>query len=204
MDTKLQIALDLIDVQKAHSIIEEIVDFIDIIEIGTPMIKAFGTKIIKDFKKYGKPINADLKTMDVGGFEASIAIDDGADLLSVLACSSNKTIEDFIDTCKRSNVKSIVDLICVKDKLSRIKELNIYNPDFFLVHTGIDEQNTGLNPIDELNKIEGVNLMVAGGITAESIGKINTDVKVIIVGGAITKSDSPSEAAKSIKDAIIY
>ena len=42
---KLQLALDLLDIKKINLIINETIEFIDVIEIGTPLIMKYGITI---------------------------------------------------------------------------------------------------------------------------------------------------------------
>ena len=52
---KLQIALDTTTIQEGFEIIDKVYDYIDIIEIGTPMIFRYGVNVIKEFKdKYNE------------------------------------------------------------------------------------------------------------------------------------------------------
>ena len=70
---KLQVALDLTSKRKALEICRKVARYVDIIELGTPLIKQEGLKIVKDFKQFKKPIVVDLKTMDTGFLEAELA-----------------------------------------------------------------------------------------------------------------------------------
>jgi len=69
----LQVALDLVDMQKVHSVLAELPrnDHL-IIEAGTPLIKRFGLSIISEIRKI-RPnafIIADMKILDTGNLEA--------------------------------------------------------------------------------------------------------------------------------------
>jgi hypothetical protein len=72
----LQVALDMVHLRRALKILEEAVKGgVDWIEVGTPLIKSEGMDAIRTIKKlYPKhTIIADMKTMDVGGFEVEMA-----------------------------------------------------------------------------------------------------------------------------------
>ena len=69
---KLQLALDILDINKIDYIINETFEFVEVIEIGTPVIMKYGINAVKDIKtKYkNKTILADLKMFDGGIKEA--------------------------------------------------------------------------------------------------------------------------------------
>ena len=60
---------------------------VDIIEIGTPLCKAAGLEAIRSIREIvpDKLILADFKSPDVGGLEAKMAFDTGADMMTVMA-----------------------------------------------------------------------------------------------------------------------
>ncbi len=70
----------------------------------------------------------------------------------------------------------MVDLIGVKDKVKRAKELEKMGVHYILVHTGIDEQAQGKNPLEDLEKVvKAVKVPVAvagGGLNLDTIPKV--------------------------------
>jgi 3-hexulose-6-phosphate synthase len=203
---KLQIALDC-NLKKALKICDEIKEFIDIIEIGTPLLKEEGLKSLKKFKKFRKILMADLKTMDVGFLEAELAFKYGADIISVCGAADKITIKEAVRAGKKFRKKVLVDLIGIKNPESRLKEISEIPFDYIGVHTGIDSQKKGENPLKNLRKISRIKkkkgIGVAGGINLENIKKIvRENPEIIIVGSAITQSKKPKKDAKLIKEEI--
>ncbi len=202
----LQLALDVTDKQKAIELCEKIKKHIDIIELGTPFIKLHGlNNLVKDFKKFKKPIVADLKTMDTGYFEAELAFKAGADYSTVCASAYKDTVKGTIKAAKDYKKKSVVDLIGTKNPVATTKEIIKYKPDYIAIHSGIDMQNAGLKPLKtlkELTKIIKSNkIAIAGGIdlnTIEDIAKHKPGI--IIVGGTITKAKDPLTITKQLKE----
>lgn len=204
---KLQIALDT-DKKKALNLCKKTKDFIDIIELGTPLIKKEGLGIIKEFKKFRKIIFADLKTMDTGFFEAELAFKAGADISSVCGCASDETIKGAIQAARKYKKEILVDLISVPQKSfkKRVKEILKFKPSYICVHTGIDEQRRGKKPFYNLKKISRLlkksktKIAVAGGLNSYSIKKaIKFSPETIVVGSAITSSKNPEAVSKKIK-----
>jgi 3-hexulose-6-phosphate synthase len=202
---KLQLALDT-DKKKALQTCEKVKQQVDIIELGTPLIKSEGLGIIKQFKKFRKPILADMKTMDTGFYEAELAFKAGADIMTVCGVSDNETIKGAVRSARKRKKKVMVDLICVDEKkiVKRAKEVLRMGADYVSVHTGIDMQKKGGTPLSNLKKISKVvsknKIAVAGGINISNIDEIlKYKPAIVIVGGAITKAKKPKEIAIEMK-----
>jgi len=89
MRPRIQVALDLLRIQDALNIASKVAEYIDYLEAGTPLIKAEGLKAVSLLKKeFGdKVVVADMKTMDTGYLEASLAYEYGADYSTVMAAA---------------------------------------------------------------------------------------------------------------------
>ncbi len=208
--TKLQVALDVLNIKDAKRIVEEVIDFVDIIEVGTPLIKKEGIKAVeeikKSFGKYDKPILADMKTMDVGYLEVKIAAEAGADIITVMGAAADKTIEEAIKAKKEFKVEIMVDLMNVQNMIERIKWLNTKDIDYILLHIGKDQQIQGISPLEFVRRYRGYiekSLAVAGGINDKSlIDILEYKPEIVVVGSFIIKSDRPRESAKKLRDII--
>ena len=204
---KLQVALDLTSKRKALDICKKIAKYVDIIELGTPLIKQEGLKIVKDFKQFKKPIVTDLKTMDTGFLEAELAFKAGANISTVCAAAGKETIKQAIKAARKYKNQIMVDLIGVKNVVEAAKEASNLGASYVCVHTGIDMQHLGKTPFADLKKVSKVvsckKLAVAGGINLENTGNvIKFKPAIIIVGGAITKAKNPKSVAIKIKESI--
>ena len=105
----------------------------------------------------------------------------------------------------------LVDLISIPQKnfKKRAKEILKFKPDYICIHTGIDEQNQGKKPFDNLKKISRISkkyktkIAVAGGLNSSSIkNAIKFSPNIIIVGSAITASKNPAKIAKKLNKLI--
>ena len=90
----LQIALDLFHTEDALRVLEQTGEYVDIIEIGTPLIVAEGAKAVRAVKECypDKTIFADIKVMDGGGEVPKSVLEAGADMISVLAAAEDATL----------------------------------------------------------------------------------------------------------------
>jgi len=204
----LQLAIDLVDPERAIDIARKVEGYFEIIEVGTPLIKSSGINIIKRLREAfpSKVLFADLKIMDAGRIEAEMAYNAGADMVSVCGQAPFETIKETIEEARRQGKRAMIDLIGAKDMISRALELKEVKPDYFCIHTGLDEQRKGKRPSEFLQEYrQKVNYpyAIAGGIRPEDIPLLmGFSPEIIIVGGYVTKALDPVIAAKTLKDAV--
>jgi 3-hexulose-6-phosphate synthase/6-phospho-3-hexuloisomerase len=210
MKTILQVALDLLNEHRAIAIAKDSVKGgADWLEAGTPLIKSEGMNVVRKLKEQfpKKILVADMKTMDTGAFETEMAAKAGADIVCILAASDNSTIRDALKSARKYGVKIMADLIGVKDKIKRAKEMEKLGVDYLCMHVGIDEQMIGKKPIEILTSVvknTNIPLAVAGGINSETAADVvKAGASIVIVGGAITKAKDVTKATQQIKKAII-
>lgn len=201
---KLQLALDLVDIQGAIELVEEVKDHVDVVEIGTPVVINEGLKAVKEVKNAFPQLTvlADLKIMDAAGYEVSQASAAGADIITILGAAEDESIKGAVEEAKKQDKQILADLISVKNIAARAKELDELGVDYICVHTGYDLQAVGKNSFEDLATIKSVvknaKTAVAGGIKLETLPEvIKQQPDLVIVGGGITsKEDKKATAAK--------
>ncbi|MCQ5376079.1 MAG: orotidine 5'-phosphate decarboxylase [Methanomassiliicoccales archaeon] len=210
MKPVLQVALDMMHLKRAIEIGKEAVEGgADWIEAGTPLIKSEGADCLRALKREfpDRVLVADMKTMDVGGFEVEIAAKAGADIVTVMGLSDDGTISEAILTGRKYGTKIMVDLMNVEDKVKRAKEVETLGASYVCLHVGIDEQMRGgkspLEVVKAVSEVTNVPVAVAGGITSETAASfVRAGASIIIVGGGIIKAEDVKTAARRIKEAI--
>ncbi|MFK2826671.1 3-hexulose-6-phosphate synthase [Bacillus sp. B190/17] len=201
---ELQLALDLVNTEEAIKLVEEVKDHIDIVEIGTPIIKIEGLKAVKAIKDAFPQLQvlADMKTMDAAGYEVLKAAEHGADIVTILAAAEDESIKGAVAEAKNQGKKILIDLIAVKDIAKRAQEVDEMGVDYICVHTGYDLQAKGQNSFQDLETIKGVvknaKTAIAGGIKLETLPEvIKSQPDLVIVGGGIAgQEDKKAAAAK--------
>ncbi|WP_394186809.1 3-hexulose-6-phosphate synthase [Metabacillus halosaccharovorans] len=211
---KLQLALDLVNIEEAKQVVSEVQEFIDIVEIGTPVVINEGLRAVKEVKEAfpNLTVLADLKVMDAGGYEVMKASEAGAGIVTILGATDDATIKGAVEEAKNHGTKILVDMINVKDIEQRAKEIDGLGVDYICVHTGYDLQAEGENSFEQLRTIKRVvsnaKTAVAGGIKLETLPEvIAAGPDLVIVGGGITGKDDKkavaSEMQKLVKEATL-
>lgn len=206
--TKLQVAVDLLTTADALALANKVAPYVDIIELGTPLIKNAGLSVVSAIKAAhpDKEIFADLKTADAGFLEADLAFAAGADLVTVLGSAGDATIKGAVEAGQKHGKKVVADLIGVQNRVERAREVTKLGVAFVEIHAGLDEQAQPGYSIQNLlddGEIAGVPFSVAGGVKIETIAAVrDSGADVAVAGGAIYSAEDPTAAAKALKDAL--
>ena len=203
----LQISLDIPDLRRNKRIISQIPKSDRIIlEVGTPLIKRYGTKVISELREDARDIFivADLKTLDVGKVEVDLAYEDTADAVVAAGLAPVETLNSFIYEAKRLGIYAAVDMLNVTDPVEKIKMLKQF-PDIVILHRGIDQETgrtLGLELIPQLKKtFEGKRFLVAiaGGIVPETAeAALQKGADILIVGRFVTQSKDIERAVREL------
>ncbi len=206
----LQIALDAPELERSKKILEQLPgsDRI-IIEVGTPLIKRYGTKVINDLRQVAKDIFvvADLKTLDVGKVEVDLAYDETADAVVAAGLAPAETLDAFVHEAKRLAIYAIVDMLNVEDPMKKLRSLKEF-PDVVILHRGIDQETgrtLGLDLIQEMRetfKDKKFLVAVAGGIVPETAKEaLQKGANIVIVGRYVTQSRDIERAVRDFLEA---
>jgi len=207
----LQIALDITSMDAVKRVLSEVPnnDAI-IIEAGTPFIKEFGVKGIKELRKVRKDafIIADLKTLDVGKVEVDMAYDETADAVVVSGLGGKATIDGVIYECHRYGIYAFVDMMNVQDPKGLLKSLK-EQPDVVILHRNIDKERAqeGLGEhqdnrwklIKEIRQevSDKILFAVAGGINPKTAKHaLINGADILVVGRYITQSKDAEKAVR--------
>jgi 3-hexulose-6-phosphate synthase / 6-phospho-3-hexuloisomerase len=205
----LQVALDFENLPRALQAAREAVEGgADWIEAGTPLLKSEGLDAVRELKKAfpDHRIVADMKVMDTGAFEVEIAAKAGADLVTVLGAADDETIADAVRGGEKYGAEVVVDLLNAPDPVARARRVAELGAAAVCWHVGIDMQMTGRTPfavLGELARGSPVPVAVAGGLNSETIAEATrAGARILIVGGAITKSPDIPAATRRIRQAM--
>lgn len=203
----LQLALD----DPAHiAVLPRVVEFVDIVEVGTPLLKCFGLSGIAAIRDLvgETPVLVDSKTADGGAHEARMYFGLGATFMTVLAVASRATQEAVNRVAQEHGTYVVADTICSE----RLPDHRDQYPDRFaylLLHSPTDVRLAGggdgshIARAGAMQKL-GYRVAIAGGIGEGNIAEvIEAGPDVVVVGSAITGADNPREVAQWISSHLI-
>lgn len=207
----LQLALDYITLGPAVAMATTVAPYVDVIEIGTPLCKAAGIQAVREIREVcpDKIILADLKTPDVGGLEAAMAFDAGADWMTVIGGAPMATVESALEVARQRGKEVLMELTGVRDILAYAREWKQVGVQRMVYHRGWDEQTFNREWSEDDKVIirqlidMGFKVTVTGGITIDLLPFFrDLPVSVIIAGRAIHKAKDPAASARELRSAV--
>lgn len=207
----LQIAMDYTSLSKALVMAALVAPEVDIIEIGTPLCKAAGVEAIRAMREIcpDKLILADFKTPDVGGLEATMAFDAGADMVTVIGGAAMATVEQALSVARKRGKEMLMELTGVRDILARAVEWRRIGVDRIVYHREWDAQSAGREWKEEDKDIirklidMGYKVTVTGGMTNELLPFFaDLPVSVLICGRGIREAHDPRASARQMRLAL--
>jgi 3-hexulose-6-phosphate synthase len=206
MVVKLQLALDTLDGDHAVELARQASPFVDIIEAGTPLIKSVGIRIVTRLKEAhpDKLVLADLKTSDVGAYEADMAFRAGADIVTTQGITTLATIAEVQREADKWERRAEVDMTGVIDPVGRARECKIVGVKLVLYHRSIDEETTRGAAWDEkaVQTVSsmcalGLDVAIAGGVDARVLPLLQgVRLYGVVIGRGITAQPDPAAAAQ--------
>jgi 3-hexulose-6-phosphate synthase and related proteins len=204
---KIQLAIDRVSVEEALTILAEVQEFVDIIEVGTSLIKDFGLESVRRIKSEypDKKILADMKVIDEVEYEFRAAYDAGADIVTIMGAAAPISIAIGQEVAREYNKEYMIDLLEVEQ--DKLQKLLIYEDAIFAIHLPADKKGEGLSTLleESLSYLgDGKRIATAGGVTLEELPLLHVgQVEIAIVGGAITKSEDRRNVAMQMKEMAI-
>lgn len=177
-----------------------------ILEAGTPLIKDLGTTAIRNIyiqwaqklrnSGYYPYVVADLKTMDRAETEVTLAKNAGASAVICLGQAPIETVNNFIETCKKVGLDSMIDMMNIENPIGMLRKLKT-RPDVVLLHRGVDEEKFNKNkpiPYININKVlssYNVLISIAGGDTIREVQRaIFNSANIVVVWKEFYRSTS--------------
>jgi 3-hexulose-6-phosphate synthase len=198
--------MDVLDLPSALTLANQVAEHVDILELGTPLVKSAGIGAVSAVKAAhpDKLVFVDLKTADAGELEAALAFEAGADLVTVMGAADDDTVRGAVAAGRRYGGRVVADMITVvADRVARIREVAKLGVAFVEIHAGLDEQarpGYSIGVLLEDGRQAGVPFSIAGGITAGTIAAVREAGAVVAVaGGAIYGAADPGAAARELK-----
>jgi 3-hexulose-6-phosphate synthase len=208
MSVKIQLALDTLDGDYALELAQKCAPYVDILEAGTPLIKSVGIGIVTRLRADhpDKLIMADLKSSDVGAYEANMAFKAGADIVTTQGITTLATITEVQREADKWGKRAEVDMTGVVDPAERSRQVKKVGVSLVLYHRSIDEETTigalwdekACQAVANMTAL-GMDVAIAGGVDAKVIPLLKDfPLYGIVVGRGITGQADPEAAAREI------
>ncbi|HCR1139852.1 TPA: orotidine 5'-phosphate decarboxylase [Klebsiella aerogenes] len=198
----IQLALDLLDRDQALDVVRKAGPYVDIIEVGTSLLKLCGIQIAADIRAIcpDKPLFLDMKIIDGPKREATLMSKCSPAYYSMLAVASDTAVKKVLAIANENNATVVFDLQSVINPVQRAKELKTMGATQLCVHKNAD---CGDNPEEafleflDVREVTGLPVSLAGGINLNSLPTIKKQLNpaTVIVGGAILNAPDCREAA---------
>lgn len=194
-----QIALDLVN----KDLIKQLAKYssergIDIIEIGTPAIKRFGSDIIREIRDLvgrDRLLLADTKTLDASRVEIETISSAGANIATVMGYAPDEVFYEALEAGNEYGVEVWADMMYLSNPVERALRLKELGVKTIILHVGVDVQKRRgvsgeilVNEVRELSS-RGLRIAVAGGLDPYKGKKLyESGASIIIIGGWVTRS----------------
>lgn len=203
---KIQLALDLLDENDALEAASAASPFVDIVEVGTSLLKLAGTGFLPKLRAVcaGRKIFMDMKIIDGPEREATLMARCGADMYSMLAVASDVAVRKVLAIATQHDTDVVFDMQSTPDPLRRARELKALGARWLCVHKNADcgdDPSEAFREYIDIKHETGLPVALAGGINLKSAPEImrRLDPDVVIVGGAIINAADRADAAQRFR-----
>jgi 3-dehydro-L-gulonate-6-phosphate decarboxylase len=204
---RLQLALDLLDLDKARQVADRASPHVDVIEVGTLLCLSEGMHAVRALRRDhpDKIIVADVRIVRAGKNIAQMAFDAGADWVSTVAEAPMATIEAALGVAQSHEGELQVELNenWTVDQAKTWFSMGIRH---VIAHCTAEVESLGSGwskqTIDTLQTLAelGFTVTAAGGIDFETLPSLAlAPAHVFVVGRSITSAPDPCVAAERMK-----
>ncbi len=200
MQPVVQVAIDATSMDEGIRLADAAIRAgVDWLEAGTPFIHAEGMHGIRALRARfpNVPIVADLKTMDGGHIESTMAAQAGATHVVVMARSDDSTIRVAVQAGRDHGFQVMGDDLGCLDRISAARRLEELGCDFVIHHIGLDEREASFartghrwSPLDRLRDVAAavsVPVAAVGGMTVEeAAGTPDHGASIVILATPLT------------------
>ena len=201
---KFQISFDLTDLNKALDVTTQIVNEIDILEIGSLLLYKHGTTAIENFRKTfpQTTLLVDAKIVDRGKETITLLSQAGADLITVMSGTRKEIIHSACATAHNLGKKIVLDLLDASSLGQSALEAQSVGADALLFHINYEESKHALF-VDQWDIIHGntsLPIYICGNITKDTIQHIKqVNPFGVVIGNAVVNAENPLQALLEIK-----
>jgi len=197
---KLQIAFDLVDLEKSLVIAKDVQAFADIIQVGSLLIYKHGVQAVEAFKEAlpEKTILVDAKIVNEGRQATSLFAGANAEWISVMAGTAKHVIHQATKEAHSKGKKILLDLHDARSLGQSALEAKSLGGDGLLFHTPLEESKEAL--MENWDIVQGntsLPIFISARVPRERIPElIELNPAGLVVSSAITEAANPKEEAE--------
>jgi 3-hexulose-6-phosphate synthase/6-phospho-3-hexuloisomerase len=181
----------------------------DCVEIGTPLLKLYGSEIVWEARKrIIGPISlyVDVKMIDFPQLELPAVLRAGADEVSVLACATDAALAEAVAITEPYNALVTLStmgypLSLLRDRLQRARLLGL---SAFIAHGAGADLRTAFSEARQraevIQTVDQAKLTIGGGITIADMQHVaSLHPTTVIVGRSLTHANDIEKAVRDFK-----
>jgi 3-hexulose-6-phosphate synthase len=199
---KLQIALDLLDLQKCLDIAKSVERYADSFQLGLPLLLKYGVSAIEQFRAAfpDKEIFAETQITNHEQDITAMSLKAGATWISVMAGTTKEVIHAVSSLAGQKNKFVIMDLFNNSSMGQSAMDANKLGVDALLYQNMYHENSENEFAIEEWDDLRGnskLPIYIRANINRDNIAFIlSLKPDAIIIGKAITQAKNPAEEAE--------
>lgn len=215
----LQLTVDHGKRHEVVAVVDQLANYVDIVEIGYPQVITFGLDLIAELHQAHPDlcICVDAKIYHAGTGLMTRCFDAGARMITVLSAAPDQVIAKLVEKARQSGGQVMCDMSAPPNQVARrTAEVDLLGVDYVAVHTGfIPEYDYDLEthrswftpkvkPLDlakaAKRNLRNAKLALGTGINEGNIRDVMTlDPDIIMVGRAIFDTDDRVMAADRMR-----
>lgn len=229
---QIQVTLDTPRLDQCAELVEQIHQYIDIVEVGNPLIIESGLSLVRELREEFPEIGicADAKIVNSGHYIATRCFDAGASIVTVMGVAADQTIQGAVAAARLAGGHIMADLTGIADIAARARELEDLGVRYLCGHTAYEDRQLASNPLSDArpgiaraiasvfgydNPLRELNLIrsnttgralpaIVGRISEENIDEVvAAGPELILVGRAIVNAIDPAKAAADLREHLI-
>ncbi|MBP6869597.1 orotidine 5'-phosphate decarboxylase [Candidatus Babeliales bacterium] len=199
---KLQIAFDVLDLEKCLDIAKSVEIYADSFEIRSSLLLKHGVQVIEQFKLAfpNKELFVETQIVSHPHDIVPICIKAGADWVSVMAGTTQQIIHGASTLAGQKNKKVSLDLLDANSLGQAAMDATRLGVDAILYHNiydGQDEASFAMEEWDDLKGNTNLPIYITSNIDRKNINFIITlKPDVIVIGKTITQTADPAQEAE--------
>lgn len=229
---KLQVTLDTPSIDQCAEIVEQIHEYVDVVEVGNPLIIESGLSLVEELRDEFPQIGicADAKIVNSGHYIASRCFARGASIVTIMGVAPDQTVEGAVAAAELAGGEIMADLTGISDIATRARELEELGVRYLCAHTSYEDRQLASNPLsdarpgiartilsvlgydDPLRELDLIRSNTTGSALPAIVGRIDEDnidevvergPELVLVGRAIVSAIAPAQAAADIREHFI-